>query len=197
MTLLITPVWACSCGMPRPCGNVIRSGVVFIGTTIAGGDGWKAASARFKVLKAFKGVQPGTVQDVDTASQTSCAAVFQVGKDYLVFADKNGGRLSTTACKGSRLLSSAVDEVRYLESWREGRTPTEIVGAVFPNARGGDADWARYYRAMEAALIRVIGPDGKSTVAHVDNQGNFAAAVPSPGKYCVSVGVAQVDQRSP
>ncbi len=186
--LLAEPaLWACSCGTLRPCANVARSAVIFTGTLLNGGDGWRSPSARFRVRLAFKGVQPGAVQDVDTASKTSCAAVFQVGQDYLVFANWVSGRLSTTACSGSRQLASAAEELRYLKAWQQGNTPSEVVGSVFPNARGSQQEWKRYYQAMEAAVVRVAGPAGWAVEARVDQKGSFAFAVPEAGSYSVSV----------
>jgi hypothetical protein len=166
---------------------VARAAVIFTGTTLSGGDGWRDKLAWFRVQRAFKGVQPGTIQDIYTASKTSCAAVFQLRQEYLIFANWIDGRLSTNACSGSRLVASAADDLRYLDAWRQGKTSTEVLGSVWPNARGNDQDWQRYYQAMETALVRVEGDDGRSAQAKMDRQGNFAVAVPEAGSYFVSV----------
>jgi hypothetical protein len=84
-------------------------------------------------------------------------------------------------------VESAGDDLRYLEAWRQGKTATEVVGNVVPNARGNDQDWQRYYRAIEAAVVRVDDPAGRAVNARVDRQGYFSVAVPEAGRYVVSV----------
>ena len=179
----------CSCGAPRTCGNVVRSAAVFTALTIGGGDGWDSPSGRFKGKRGFKGIRSGATVEVETASQSSCAATFQMGQEYLVFATNTNGRLLTTACSGSRLLKQAQEELDYLNAWERGATPSEIVGFAIPDIRGDEEEWKRAYKSMVGALVRVIGPDGRAIETRVHEKGDFALNVSSAGRYNVSVSV--------
>lgn len=187
MLVMARAALPCSCGDQRPCGKVVRSSAVFTGLTLSGGDGWKSPTARFRVIQAFKGVKSGAVVQVDTASQTSCAAQFQIGKEYIVYAAGTGERLSTTACSGSRLTAESQQEVRYLNAWLQRKTPTEVLGYVIPDIRGDEQDWKRAYSAVGKAQVNVVGRDGRNIEVHPDAHGEFAVRVPSSGPYQVSV----------
>lgn len=184
-------LFPCSCSTPRVCGNVVRSAAAFTALTISGGDGWTSPSVRFKVRRAIKGVRPGTTVEVDTASQSSssCAATFKIGQEYLVFATNSNGRLLTTACSGSRPLAQAQQELEYLSAWERGATISEIVGYVLPDIRGSKEKWRRAYDAMSGAVVRVIGPDGKTSETRAHEKGDFALRVASAGRYDVAVSV--------
>lgn len=133
-----------------------------------------------------------------TGSGSSCEQQFQFGQRYLVYAMRQGFRFYTTACMGSRLLSEARQDLAYLEAWKQGRSTMEVFGGVLPVPRGSDRDQQRDLRAMQSAVVRIEGPDGRSRIANLDRQLEYSVAVPEPGHYRIPAVLANwMAERSP
>jgi len=161
--------------------------VIFSGTVLAGGNRSNAVPVRFKVDRAFKGVQSGSTIELDTAAGTTCAASFQIRRKYLVYAGRTNGRIWTTACKRSQPESNATQDLEYLAAWQQDMTSTQIVGTVVLNAPGDGSDQRRYESKFASATVRIVGTDGKASQIGVNSHGEFVAAVPVAGRYKVSV----------
>lgn len=186
ITLVAPSIWACSCGKLRTCSLVAQASAVFVGKSIAV-DKRHENLALFVVLKAFKGVPVGTIQAVDRSSGTDCSVTFNVGEDYLVFAERIEGRLSTSICMGPRLLQPAYSDLRYLENWLAGRTPSEVLGTVFPPASRDTRVLKAFEVAMRAASVQLISSSGKVFTTSVDREGAFALSLPLGGLYSISI----------
>jgi hypothetical protein len=135
MTLLFlsSSVSACLCPRVSPCEAYADSGAVFVGlvtttkietvkgrfppnaisTTTTGGQG---PVASFRVEEAFLGVKTKVVEV--SGGGTNCDYYFEEGKRYLVYASRSpdGHVLYTNACSGTKSLSEAQDDLRYLRS---------------------------------------------------------------------------------
>lgn len=110
---------------------------------------------------------------------SSCDFSFEIGKDYLVFADMNNGRLSTNKCAGNRTLEKddwVLQSLRHLPS--PGTAYIEGVVSAERKTSDGSTD----YRPVGEVTIQVEGQSVLEVPS--DENGRFRVELP-PGKYSV------------
>jgi len=120
-------------------------------------------------------------------SQSSCAAIFEVGKDYLVFANKINEILQVTLCGRSKQLTDATEELQYLSQWEKGKTPTEIIGTIYLNDTSLDSK--KYNRVPDKEIVHIYNKNQYLSNVKVNPDGNFSARVPYPGIYTIKATV--------
>lgn len=214
----LKPVWACSCGSPPPaCAQVNSGAIVFLGIPLNSPDRSTNSSprlVRFQVQRSFIGLHPASrIVNIDTLSNSSCEALFSVGRRYLVYARSQsdpptgqsplfrvlrqligpylvglGPTMYTTQCMGSRLAQEAAADLRFLEEFYAHRTPTTLIGELY-----ADPDSPNYHlrdriqRALRGSSVTAVGPDGKVHRAIAGDHGEFKFDQLAPGNYRVSV----------
>lgn len=104
---------ACTCAMTTRAQATANADVVFKGTVVGeedpDGGGPYISSGRdvfyaFDVDEVVKGAADDPAQVVTAAEGASCGADFVVGRRYLVFADRDGERLTSSLCSGNDRL---------------------------------------------------------------------------------------------
>lgn len=123
--------YACSCAMPgSPTEEMAKSGAVFSGKVIEIVDrnknGLTHSSADpmevvITVDEIWKGIDESQVVVVTERDSASCGFQFEVDKNYIVYASKDGDQLRASLCSRTALLSAAVDDLSELG---EGEKPT-------------------------------------------------------------------------
>ena len=115
-------VSACSCdtGMPL-IGHIARSSAIFSGKVV--GEEQSSVTNRnsiytpllytFEVIHRWKGVSQRTLT---VATIEMCGYSFEVGKEYLVFADNTDGQLYAYLCSRTQELETADQDVYTLNS---------------------------------------------------------------------------------
>lgn len=108
-------VYACSCASVSPSQQVQMADVVFLGTVtsinVPSGPQVNSASPEqvtFDVSSVQKGSLGRTIVVSTSMSQGSCGYPFQVGRQYMVYAQSVGGQLETGLCAGTNLYGSAL-----------------------------------------------------------------------------------------
>jgi hypothetical protein len=90
------------------------------------------------VKKSHKGA-PGPHLEVITEVETAmCGYPFQPGRDYLVYAHRNGERLEVGLCSRTRPIAEAADDLRVLGDLAPAtppRAPPQPVPAASPKAK--------------------------------------------------------------
>jgi hypothetical protein len=122
---------ACGCGGGLPMSvHAKASTTVFVGTVEAvTGSMPKPIVATFLVDKTYRGrVERRTVV---SGSGNSCDIAFARGETYLVYADEHGGVLLTHECTRTRPLSTAGEDVRYLDNLAVAKPQVLVYGDVF------------------------------------------------------------------
>lgn len=218
LLLVATSSFACSCGDPPPCAQVGADSVIFIGSLSNAPRPWpfdflKARIARFKIEKTFKGLPDGTqFVEVDTAEGSSCEATFSVGVSYLVYAkaDKTrtgiagaladilrslilgrnpySGLVSTTACKGSKPLHEAADDIRFMDAFVAHRTITSIHGLLFvETGQSNFYHYAQIQKRLAGSTVSVSSSEGQQYSGISDAKGEFRIEPVRAGSYKVRV----------
>jgi hypothetical protein len=121
-----SPVWACSCVLPDPPPIAFaNTDAVFVGrVTQINNPTWPgivASSADpvrvvFQVNDSWKGVATTTVTVATAASGASCGYVFDVGKQYTVYAYNDNGVWGTNMCTRTNEVANAAADLAYLNT---------------------------------------------------------------------------------
>ncbi|MDF2723960.1 MAG: hypothetical protein K0Q59_3635 [Paenibacillus sp.] len=137
------PAYACSCAGPQPVAQELeRKSAVFTGTVkqiSKPSAGFTRSSAdpvkiTFEVNQVWKGEISSEATVYTALSGASCGYEgFAVQQTFIVFAHDDQGKLRTTLCDRTKLLSGASEELAALG---EGYAPA-------PFEAGGGAGWAR------------------------------------------------------
>jgi Carboxypeptidase regulatory-like domain len=125
-----TRLGACSCGAGgAACQVVWNSEAVFVARAIGLGEeiesvrmigalgvGWRERVVRLKVSEAFRGVEVGDLTVRTAASSASCGFTFEVGRTYLVFADRDkvSGAFTVSLCSNTALVDDSAEALAYL-----------------------------------------------------------------------------------
>ncbi|SFX05347.1 hypothetical protein SAMN04487866_101343 [Thermoactinomyces sp. DSM 45891] len=104
----VLEVQACSC---VPSGDPIKeadkSSAVFVGKVVKLERDTNQHIAILHVSKRWKGDLDPELIVYTALSEASCGFEFEMGKEYLVYATKENGHLTTTICSRTKLLSEA------------------------------------------------------------------------------------------
>ena len=140
---------ACSCAPLNPCLNAGRASAVFLGTITHVESGDHGASMRLRVERTWKGVLGEHVEVSQPPHSGMCGFPVQVGERWVIFADGEPGRWSTSMCSGGwkageerrfrRVMPPAGDVVGRL--LRPAEHPRRALGSTEPI--GGTRVWVR------------------------------------------------------
>lgn len=121
---------ACSCLRSTPEEHFARANAVFSGkvievdgkqnTQIPLPDSFLNRQIKFEVSRVWKGNVEKQEVVLTSDSSASCGYSFEKGKEYLVYASEQDGKLQTGLCSGTNLLSQAQEN---LETLGQGKTP--------------------------------------------------------------------------
>ncbi|MEW6212244.1 MAG: hypothetical protein AB1631_28200, partial [Acidobacteriota bacterium] len=95
-------------GISPPASKVTRSKDGWVSVSPAGTPG----VVKISVIETFKGSQGKEVQF--DAGWGSCDYPFEVGEEYLIYADRDSGKLDTDKCKRTRPISKASQDLKYI-----------------------------------------------------------------------------------
>jgi hypothetical protein len=131
----------------------------------------------FTVEDALKGVVKGNVE-ISTAAGTDCDLEFKIGKRYFVYAYQIGQtqRLITGACTRTRDLSSAKEDLDYIQELTRSGPKTVLLGT----------DGAGPGSLLAEAEIIVEGHEKRLTTRS-NNKGDFSIELPGAGSYRVTM----------
>jgi hypothetical protein len=211
--------FSCSCGTPGPaCSYVSTADLVFVGTPVYTNDDGSGKFTqetlyRFAVNEIFKGLTSESKEVwIDPGSFTSCYADYQLGKKYLVFANKqavapvdssamtfdsvrnskhvpSGFKSGTPVyyapeCNGTRLAETAAKDIEWLRAWRREETTTTILGEVTDDFGFPIKGVEVSAERQSKSLKAVSGVDGRWSLDGVD-----------PGRYQIAANLSQYHLR--
>jgi hypothetical protein len=126
LTFYSSNSFACSCAeVKTPEEGLTNSDNVFSGKVVDIKRVGDENKVLFKVSSVWKGDSQTQLILYTSLSEASCGFEFQTGEEYLVYANKiDDGRLHTSFCSRTTLLSNAEEDLRVLE---KGDTPAKQV----------------------------------------------------------------------
>ncbi len=188
------PALACSCFRSGPpCQATWAADAVFTGTVVSLeqteretlGERSQATIVTFRVDRGFIGPQTGSLTALVMTFST-CAYAFTSGGQYLVYASKTEGGLTTGICSRTRPIAEAQEDLRYLTTIGSSGPGGRVYGRI--NEIRRDPAEARFVdygpvegltislRGLAAARDVVTGPDGRFEITGLP-----------PGKATVSI----------
>jgi hypothetical protein len=87
-----------------------------------------------QVVEPFRGDFGNTIVIATEPPNNSCHYPFEIGKDYLVFAETYKGRLYTSICQGTREAEREIGLIQQLRAARQGLKQADLFGQVLPPA---------------------------------------------------------------
>lgn len=115
---------ACSCKEPPPLDIEYRNtDAVFYGKVVKLelDDNNRTVSASIKTANIFKGAKEEFIRVVTSASGATCGFHFQIGGNYLIYANDSNGTFTTNMCTRTKEFSmeeSQFDSFRGNESYK-------------------------------------------------------------------------------
>lgn len=164
---------ACTCVGPTPMCVARSADAIFVADAATESRGLSEVVAHLTVRDAFKGVAIGDSVAIVQSTLSPCAADFEDGERYLVYASRDSaGELHTTMCDVTHLQEVRAGELGNLAALRSGRGRTDILGTltVIPDNE-------------PLAGIEVVASGGGAYKDRTDRQGRFRIRVPHGGDY--------------
>jgi hypothetical protein len=216
-TLSIRPAQACSCtggnwaSCQVPVAEIIvRATVVSIEVNqtrppfvppASTGTGQRAASAvrpagaipqppepwkvTLSVSEPFRGAVVGTL--VVRTGPGDCGYPFEVGHEYLVFANENQGNVTVTICSATQPSKMAVARIEQLRAFRDGTTLPDVYGFVGTHPlRSNQAGWEQV-QPMAGLTVTARSDSAEYRTQTADNGLYGFHGLPA-GRYQLSVG---------
>lgn len=110
LTFGASEAFACSCAPPSQTTNddFQKATAVFVGRVldVQRKENAENITVKFAVQKYWKGKISNTVKVMTASNSAACGVNFEVGKDYLVYANENNGKLSTGLCSRTALVGA-------------------------------------------------------------------------------------------
>lgn len=106
---------ACSCApLPEPRQARDQADAVFTGTVLGITQEGNQRLVRLRVEESWKGAKCGEVTITTGLGDSDCGYAFQEGQAYLIYADKQRGKLSTNICTRTRPTAEAGEDLAAL-----------------------------------------------------------------------------------
>lgn len=186
---------ACSCAASGPpCQGYFQVDAVFAGTVTAisdlDGTGddrlFERRLVRFATQRAFRGVE-GTTVDVFTGmGGGDCGYAFKTGEQYLVYASRRQGRLTTGICSRTRPLAEAAEDLKFIQGIGAAPAGARVSGTIAHSERDFGTGESRRYPAVADVPVQLRGT-GITREARTDESGRYDITGVPPGKYEVQV----------
>jgi hypothetical protein len=177
--------FACMCGRASTCERFNHASLIFVGKAVAEEreekNGFKRVDTVFEVKEVLSGEKFKVVK-LATDSGFSCAASFEIGETFLVFASgsKQEG-YGTGYCSGNIPVEYADEEIAMLRKLSGSSGEGVLFGTV---QREVGKDLARTDRLpVKGVRIEATGiGGGKRFLVESDAEGRYQTSVP-PGRY--------------
>lgn len=188
--LLPSAARACDCVNAGPAckafavtPNVFVGRVVKIGT-FASDVGNRQIS--FEVTNTYRGTVGSTVDILTGSGGGDCGFDFKEGQSYLVYASvqPETGKLFTTICTRTRLLSDARDDLDYFKKMNDPTLGAGIEGDIFQLSRDARNN-TQVIGPMGGITVTISGVSGRRTVV-TRKDGHFLMWGLAAGAYRVS-----------
>ncbi|MBS1820091.1 MAG: carboxypeptidase regulatory-like domain-containing protein [Acidobacteria bacterium] len=184
-------VHACMCDeLPSPCTAMAENRAIFVGTPTAiepdpANDSTLIVS--MNIGERFSGTLTGSRTTVRTSrGDVSCGYPFQIGVQYLVYADGSDDALGVSRCSRTGPLAARQDDVTLLNALSAGSAVTRLSGQLAVWFAVLDGGWASSRPAGPLPDIPItIEGQGVRRQTTTDRNGRFRVLGVPPGQYVV------------
>jgi len=187
---------ACSCRVSNPpCGGIEKSSIVFLAEVISVSIHNEERTAKnkefipfigkkaqVKVLESFNNMTAKELVVETGLGGGDCGFNFKEGEKYLIYAHEYKGRILTSICSRTQLLTTAQEEVEIL---RELKTKKTVKSRIFGNVvlinREDD------YSVNPLSKVKILLKNEKGSIfrTETDLMGNYKLVDLPLGKYTI------------
>lgn len=141
---------------------------------------------RLLVKESFRGVDVPEVEVLTGSGGGDCGFGFQIGHEYLVYADRRetDQQLVTGICTRTRSLGKAQEDLAYIHGLTKARAGSTILGEIRRHRRTEDGKFDR--SPMPNIKVIVEGGD-RNFEAVSDEKGKFTVGGMPAGNYKISL----------
>lgn len=161
------PAFACSCIPPQPPEQSFDEvDAVFVATVDDIKESPLSTSSLdpktvfLNVSQSWKGVSNQKITIQTARDSASCGYNFEVGEQYLIYANNTDGKLTTGLCSRTQLIQSADEDMEFLQT-----LPEQTLAATPPGAKNNPVFVVIIFLgiiALSMVIINAIG-DNKSS----------------------------------
>ena len=186
---------ACSCAASGPpCQGYFQVDAVFAGTVTAisevndhGDDPlFERRVVRLATQRAFRGVEGPTVDVFTGTGGGDCGYAFKTGEQYLVYAFRRQGRLTTGICSRTRPLAEAGEDLKFIQGLAAAPAGARVSGTITHWENDFATREPRRYPPVADVHVQLRGT-GVTREARTDENGHYEMTGVRPGKYEVVV----------
>jgi Tissue inhibitor of metalloproteinase len=113
--LAAEPAFACSCIEPPPPQEAAQqAAAVFSGTVVSVTQVGNQQEVRIRVESVWKGAKCGEITIYTPLDEAACGFNFQTGLNYLVYAERQQGKLTTNLCTRTKPTALAAEDLAAL-----------------------------------------------------------------------------------
>jgi 5-hydroxyisourate hydrolase-like protein (transthyretin family) len=178
----------------RPCTAFWNAAAVFTGRldSIQRTSGGRRVT--FTILERFRvPADPresgARTMDLDLPSTTPCASRFRRGREYLVYAGRDGEGLSLAHCSRTREIEDAAADLSYARSVLDGSAPAGTInGRVVVSVRDLSGRVAGSPQPAAGVAVRVAS-GGRHDETLTNDAGDFTLSSSGPGPRRLAVDV--------
>jgi len=193
--------FACSCMSERkPCEAFGRASAVFVGRVAGGAERYEekdeygnrvvfiGGEIRFAIEKSYHGVAGKEVVIHSGTGGGDCGMWFKLGETYLVYAYGNAKEgFGTSICSRTRPLSTASEDLAFLEHLPEKGSGIRLYGKVYSGFEPGEEDQEPRVKGVAGILVTAKSADGKTHQMKTDDAGAYEFTGLKAGKYTIAV----------
>jgi hypothetical protein len=131
---------------PPPVARPASSGAPQPGSRLAGAmpqaEPWGRVKVTLTVSERFRGAEGDSLVVRTELGTEACGYPFEVGHEYLVFANENRGNVTVTTCSATQPAKMAIARIEQLRALRDGTALPDLYGfvGIYP-LRSDEAGW--------------------------------------------------------
>jgi hypothetical protein len=120
------------------------------------------------VSEPFRGAVAGTLV-VRNGGLGDCGYPFEVGHEYLVFANENQGNVTVTICSATQPSKMAVARIEQLRAFRDGTTLPDVYGFVGTHPLHSDQVGWEQVQPMAGLTVTARSDSGEYRIQTADD----------------------------
>jgi hypothetical protein len=138
---------------------------------------------RFAVTEAYRGIGSAEVEIATTEGCCACGYPFEVGHDYLVYATRFEGKLTTGICSPTQPAVTAGALIRQFRALQTGAPAASVFGEIMRVPRDARIEGREAHTPIAGVVVRLQGTNGSDFTAQSDPDGVFEFDALPPDTY--------------
>jgi len=167
-----------SCGAPQPASRPAGA--------IPQAEPWGRVKVTLTVSERFRGAAVDSLVVLTEQGTEACGYPFEVGHEYLVFANENQGNVTVTTCSATQPAKMAIARIEQLRALRDGIPLPALYGFVGTHPLRWDQEGWEQVQPMPGLTVTARSDNAEYRIQTVDDGLYGFRGLPA-GRYQLSV----------